>query len=483
MRKFMNVAQSSRHGSYAMEEEAIAEMAADVPEEDKVEALDDAAVADTEEAAALPAEVDVAIMECFRMEQISDSLEDLAVIADGIEEASPEEVALIRTVSDMAVAGTDVESEEIVPETVVPLQLEVSGAAGNVVTEGRFIGRRISTEGIRETAKNIWEAIKKFLKDIWEKIEKFFYKIFGTIPMLRRKVESLKKRADELSSSGKTPGKEKITISSGVAALSKDYVPQTTSAALSSAIDDLAAMAKGLYGTYADRLVSLGDSMAEIISDFEPANKQPSIDKMVTLLEANKLAANPLISTGAGSRFPGYDGKVSSQLLGNIVIAYKRKDIGDTDRTTNKENGVNKVVGAANFEVKVENAREKTGTVKDSFTMTPLHASDIEDMCSKMLKLLDQLEDFKRGSALKKIITAKEKMKKAADKAEQSMGKMKDDEDDKAAVPAYRALINTNTSFAKWASSPMMQYFRHCLTEINAIVAVSSRSLSTYTSK
>ena len=479
----MNVAQSSHRGNYAMEAEEL-EIGEGAGEEgDKEQALDDTAAVSADEAAPLPAEVNVAIAECFRMEQISDSLEDLAVIADGIEEASPEEVALIRTVSDMAVAGTDVQSEEIVPETVVPLQLEVSGAAGNVVTEGRFIGRRISTEGIRETAKSIWEAIKKFLKDIWAKIETFFYKIFGTIPMLRRKVEALKKRADDLGSSGKTPGKEKITISSGVAALSKDYTPVATAAGLSGCIDDLAAAAKGIYGGYADRLVSLGDDMADIIGDFEPAAKQTSIDKMTALLLKNTLAKSPLFSGSIGSRFPGYGGKVSGQLLGNIVIAYKVKEIGATDTADNSANRITNLITIANFEIKVENAREKTGTVKDDFTMTPFHASDIEDMCSKMLKLLDQLEDFKRGSALKKILTAKEKMKKAADKAESSMGKMKDDATDKAAVPTYRALINTNTSFAKWASSPMMQFYRHCITEINAIVAVSSRSLSTYTSK
>jgi hypothetical protein len=490
MRKFMNVAQSSRHGSYAMEEEAIAEMAADVSEDVKEDSLDDAAVADGEEAAGMPAEVDVAIMECFRMEQISDSLEDLAVIADGIEEASPEEVALIRTVSDMAVAGTDVESEEIVPETVVPLQLEVSGAAGNVVTEGRFIGRRISTEGIRETARTIWEAIKKFLKDIWAKIEKFFYKIFGTIPMLRRKVEALKKRADELSSSGKKPGKEKITISSGVKALSIGFTPITSAATLSTEIDNLNKGAKWVYTTYASKLAKLGEEMATVVGDFDPMKASDSATKMAGLL--NDTALEEGFINKSSKIVNGYSTNDSAEVLGSQVFEYRSKNHNEQDKADQTAAGSRALVYASNFEIRMKDSKE-TGTVKDSFEIKPFESADIEEMCSKMLKLLDSLEEFKRGPGFKKITSAKEKLQKAADKAETSFAKIKDrskaEKDDtegqaeENALPIYRALINTNTSFAKWTSSPTMSYFKHCITEINAIVAVSSRSLSTYTSK
>jgi len=490
MRKFMNVAQSG-YGSYAMEEDGTP---VDETNPDAVAAADDAGVANLAEADELAVEVPEAIMECFRMEQISDSLEDLAVVADGIDEASPEEVALIRTVADMAVAGTDVESEEIIPETVVPLQIEVSGEAGNVVTESRYIGHRIATEGIRETARNIWEAIKKFLKDIWAKIEKFFYKIFGTIPMLRRKVEAIKKRADELQSDGKRPGKEKITISSSVGALSKNYQPVTTASALSAGIEEISTQAKWVYKTYATKLVKLGEDMAGAIADFEPSAPGPAVTKMTKVLEDAKLSdGGP--STSVDGRITGYTTKLGNDMLGSVVLEYRaKKNIEDTTTTVLASAGgivhVGGVSTKANFEIRLTDVKTNPGTLKDSFEIKAFDASDIEDMCGKMLKLLDVLEEFKRSSNFNKITSTKEKLKKAADKAESAMNKIKDrsvDKDDhegkaeQASVPAYRAMINTNTSFAKWASSPTMSFFKYAITEINAICMVSSKSLATYT--
>ena len=158
-----------------------------------------------DEAATDAAEVDKDLGESERVIEVSDALEDLAVIADGIEEATPAEAALIETAGDMAVAGTDVQPEEVVPAME------------------SYIGRRIATEGIRETARAIWESIQRWVKSIWEKIEKFFYKLFGVIPGMRKRIAALEKRVDEAV--GKKVEEKKVTISSGVASLCIDYKP------------------------------------------------------------------------------------------------------------------------------------------------------------------------------------------------------------------------------------------------------------------
>lgn len=492
MRKFMDLAQRGSYSSYALE----AEGDVDTTNPDAVAAADAEADTKLDEAAVLAEEVPAAITECYRMEQISDTLEDLAVVADGIDEASPEEVALIRSVSDMAVAGTDVESEEVIPETVVPLQVEVSGEAGNVVTESRYIGHRISTEGIRETARNIWEAIWKFLKDIWAKIEKFFYKIFGTIPMLRRKIEAIKKRAADLQSDGKRPGKEKITITSGVAALSVDYTPQATATNLITALEKIDAAAKWVYGTHATKLVKLGEAMAEAIGSFDPANKHVAIIEMSKLLRDSVQKCDIPNAKEDNSRHSGYKTKIGENLLGNLVLEYREKVSSTSTELDNSNAGGSALVNVANLssvDYRLTVSKVKTPTEKEEFTITPFDGSDIEDLCSKMLKLLGKLEDFKRGSMINKIISTKEKLKKASDKAEVAMSKIKDrvktdddtddDKAERASVPAYRVMINTNTAFAKWSSSPTMTFFKYAISEINAICAISSKSLSTYTSK
>ena len=95
--------------------------------------------------------------EVGRVEDIVDGLEDLAAVADQIETATPTDVAMVDTAQRLALAGSDVDSEEVTPS------LE------------SFVGRTISTEGIKELAWKLWESLKKTLKKIWSKIEGFFY--------------------------------------------------------------------------------------------------------------------------------------------------------------------------------------------------------------------------------------------------------------------------------------------------------------------
>ena len=99
--------------------------------------------------------------EIERAMDTADSLEDLAAVVDTVDEATPTEVALVQVAGDMAVAGTDAISEDVVP-----------------VTEA-YIGRRIATEGIVEQIKQLWASIKKFVKDMWAKVTTWFNKVFA----------------------------------------------------------------------------------------------------------------------------------------------------------------------------------------------------------------------------------------------------------------------------------------------------------------
>ena len=95
-----------------------------------------------EEARELAAEITADNAEAERAADLSDSLEDLAVVASSIDEATPAETQLIQLAGDMATAG----DEEVTSEDIVP------------ATES-FVGQRIAVEGFVEKAKQIWEAI------------------------------------------------------------------------------------------------------------------------------------------------------------------------------------------------------------------------------------------------------------------------------------------------------------------------------------
>ena len=51
---------------------------------------------------------------------------------------------------------------------------------------------------------------------------------------------------------------------------------------------------------------------------------------------------------------------------------------------------------------------------------------------------------------------------------------------DKAAVPNYRALLNFNAAYARWAQSPAMQTLSMTVSAINATMMVVQKSLANY---
>ena len=440
-----------------------------------------------DEAKSVEAEVPADLVEADRLEATSDSLEDLAVIADGIDEASPEEIALVRTVSDMAVAGTDVQSEEVIPETVVPLQLEVTGEAGQstagsgsvaAIANEAYIGRKIATETIREVARNIWESIKKFLKEIWAKIEKFFYNILGEIPRLRRSIEGLKKRVEAVSESGKVAGKDKITINVGVAALSIDYKPVTTASATEKAIDDLAAMSKWVFGDYVNSLSSVGEKIATVITGFDAKAAGKSVDAMIQA--AGNFIVDVKISgatKGSDKRYPDYSCKTSPPLIGNVSLMSRYKERVGAEKETL---AALDQCRTARLELNATSDTAKEGPKE--FQIMPFTTSEMESILNKSEKLIDVLEDFKRGAKLTKITKTRKDIETASNKAETSVNTLKasDAAGEREVVPYYRAILNFNKAYASWSASPIMTAHRHVITSINAVNSLIAKSLSAY---
>lgn len=61
------------------------------------------------------AQAEAEITEVERVEDLADALEDLAEVADTITEAQPADLAMVETATRAALAGTDVEVEEVIP--------------------------------------------------------------------------------------------------------------------------------------------------------------------------------------------------------------------------------------------------------------------------------------------------------------------------------------------------------------------------------
>lgn len=411
-----------------------------------------------DEAAADQAEATQDLAEAERIIEVSDALEDLAVVADSVEEATPAEAALVEIAGDMAVAGTDVAPEEVVP-----------------AMEG-YVGRRIATEGIRETAAAIWKSIQDFLKKIWEKIKNFFYKLFGTIPALRRRLKALSKRAEEAS--GKSLGDtKKVKLTSGLSSLSIAGKVPKNSSELNKGIKSLGDAVGYVFGTMMGKVAEKGEKIATIISDFDPAKAEASVVEMNKALEGAS-GSIPGASGSNTTRFPGFSTQIGESLFGDVSLAYKGyidgKDagtpLGALDRI--RRGGTDLI-----------STSEKTPNLPSEVEFAPLSPAEVDAIVSDLEKILDKMEDYQRGAKSKAVEKAKSDIEKASAKATKAFDSLDKSEDagEKAAVPYYRGLLNMNAAYARWAQSPAMPLSSRALTSIKAVMTVCEKSLALYT--
>jgi len=417
------------------------------------------------------AEINTELGEVDRMADMSDALEDLAVTADAIAgtdgtgEATDNEANLMDTAANAAVAGTDIEASEIVPA------LESHG--------GR---RRYSAESIRERARSIWEAIKKILKHVWEKITSFMYKMFGTIPTLRRRVQDLKKRVEDNSS--RTIAEKKVTISSGVASLSANYKTPSNEGELRKNYTYLLNAAKVTYGDNFDEMIDVGEAVHEAITDFDADKPAETAESGLKKIEAAMAKVKPSgisLHSVSGNRFGEHvDAQMTEPMLGNVSIVVKKPTY--ISHKAGAGSTIGKLEQLRGFGVEIVQTSEKPKDTPNNFEMSTATNAGMKSMLEDVLEMLDILEKFQRGKRADEMKKLKTKLESASDKATASMKKIegKDDKDEMKAVPYYRALLNFNQAYARWVKDPALPMVSYALASSRGVINVVQKSLSNY---
>ncbi len=390
-----------------------------------------------------------------RIIEVSDGLEDLAVIADGIEEASPAEVALIENAGNLAVAGTDIQPDEIIPSME------------------SYVGTKIATEGIRETARKLWENIKNFLKRIWVKVEAFFYKIFGTIPRLRSAIDALEKRVEEVT--GKQLDQKTIKVTSGLTMLSTNYVAAKNESDVKKGLETMTTAAKFVYGSYVESVAKRGVIIADAIRDFDPAKAEESAGALRMALKAVKPDSIPGIDGGDKSRFPGFTTYKGASLPGNVSLACKWYV--DSDDTS--------VLGALdrfrNAHCDLISTSEKDKAPPSEIDFTTMTTSGMKAILKDASALLDTLEDYKRGAKAKAINKSKSDIEAASEKAAKAAEAMNNkDEGERVSLPYYKTLINFNAAYMRWSKDPAIGMLSHSMSVIKTAMMLVQKSCSAY---
>lgn len=394
------------------------------------------------------------LSEADRVIEISDALEDLAAVAGSIEEATPAETQLVEIAGQMAVAGTDVSPEEIVPAMEA------------------FVLKKIDTAAMYNTAKQIWERILNYVKQIWEKIANFVKRVVGAIPRLRRNIEELEEKIDAVESQ-KAEGK--IELYAGLTALSVNGSPVANHGDLSKALKDLHAASKFVFGNVVDNTIERGKAVESSIKAFDPAKSAESVTALRAAFRSVKVPNAPGAAGADAKRFPGFETRVGTPLLGNVSIAFKaytdKGDSGDLGALERYRNSGFALVPSA----------DKLPDGKPA-QFEPLTPAAMKATLKSVLELLDTLEEFESSGKNKAIQTQKKAIEAASSEAAKAMAKYapENEGDKQAATTNFRAALNMNTGFTKWAAGLTVPFMTNALKSARASVVLVQRSLAAY---
>jgi hypothetical protein len=373
------------------------------------------------------------LAEVDRLAETSDVLDDLAVIADSIEKATPAETDLIDAVGSMAVTGTDIPSEEVVPAME------------------SFVGKKIATESFSAKAKTIWENIQKFLKKIWDNITLFFKKMFATLPNTKKRLAELQEKTKSLS--GKN-NESSITISAGTSFMcqhkrapkdSKEYLRFFTS---------LIGVNETVFFGQAKTIEEIGKVIATGIDGFKPNNPGSSVLDFITNFEKAaeklKLPVTPFTFIGNGTLESSNptdtdDGK---DILHTLSLGLK-------------------------YGITFSTSKE---SAPDSIEIKSLTETEIHSVIKYAQDALEKIEQFETNYS-KKLEEIGTSIKKASDKAAAAF---KTSEPTKESEALFRAVLNYNQVYAKLVSGCNTKLISHNFSCINVMMMVVNKSLAGY---
>lgn len=406
-------------------------------------------------------EIQAEIAEADHALEVSDALEDLAMVADSIDEASTTDVQLLETAVSVA-AGPDVEVEEIVPAME------------------SYVGRKISTEGLVETARAIWKNIQEWLKKIWTKVKNFFYKLFGQVPGLRRKIEAAKKRIDDYS--GYKKEENTVTVSAGMKFMSIDGTPVKNVRAFQGGLehwkviaDSAADVVKNAEELFNQAEKVVGDFDFEKINDSVAAVKDLET-KVVSKAQAPWLNYTKPTSVEDNHDPKDFDTGYTNSLLGNLVYQSVYPTVKASDSNTllkNLERIRRSRINSVSTLGKKDLASDVEFTTASLGELTKL--LDIAD------KILDSVEKIKRGSAVEKAERARDKLKTACDKATNAYDKAaKNDKVNRDDLAIFKALLALNQFGTNYLAVPTTSMAQGAVSVVQATLSLVGKNLTAY---
>jgi hypothetical protein len=394
--------------------------------------------------------------EVKRLEDVADALEDMSIVGDRVDVTRPEDVLVIESAVRLAVAGSDMEVEEVVPALEANVGKPLS----------------VSTEALGNLARRIWDGIVRTLKRIWEKVSAFFYKIFGTVPGLRRAIAGLRERAKGVDTG---INEHKTVLGSEVNALVRNNELPKNGSDVLAGLSIQREQNKFFMGDYRDNVVALYGTVQSGIDGFSTDRPSDSLGTIVASVGGKLSTLKTTVKTTPtnDSRFSKDEYSVMEGLPGNISVFHRQSLALDMSK------GVLEAAESIrrnyyNVHATVDRPRDRTS----DYTIPTLSVGEIVDICDAADIILSDIEHFRKGPSVKEFDRVRQELQNSSAKLTNEVDKQKDMK--AAEVAYYRSAVKFNRWLSDCSFRPSIALVANSFTAIRAAIVVCNKSLSNY---
>lgn len=395
-----------------------------------------------------------------RAHDVAIGLENLAMVTVGIEEASNIHLGLIDVGTELALAGTGIDTEEALPG------LE------------NYAGTKVSVESIRDLVAAIWKSIQDGLVKMWKAISGFWKRITEALPRIKSDAESIKTKATEMAGATQVEAKFKIGAEAQVLAI--DYKTPASGSDITEGLNTIATLMSSFFGKQTKSLIVAGKEIAAKIGSFDITSVETAdsslaainvATKTIDFAEIAKLAKNKVLATD--KRFPKDTSVKALSLLGNKSLFYTEEVAADVNDTTLRLAEKHRALRVEIRETEFNPKEVKKGDVEIS-TISP---EDVVSICDVVIGICDSVLEYDA----KGLEAAADVIKKATgDLQKKHDGAAKADDFSSEIRQYVLSAANFNVAYTRWSTKTSATLTSVSVASCRAALTVARKSLSNY---
>jgi hypothetical protein len=395
---------------------------------------------------------DERLSEVERLVDLKQALEDLAVIADNIQQPTPMELDLIDNCAQMAVAGTGMSPENLLKGP--PLA----------------VGQEIATEGWTDSAQRLWATIKAFMKKIWDHIETFL-KVHVVLPSIYARLQlalrQLKNRTGELRY-GNSPQME---LTTGLTYLSNGLRIQRSAAEYAQEFDKFGKAVEMVYVANPERVSKLGKDIADSIDSWTGDNTDATLAKLAGVIrEANQPLRLPF-QLPFNATEGDFKVRSSHELLGCVYFKFATFEGTAPDSILALDR-------LRNTGLSVESGEEPRD---DEITFKHNGPQVYEKLLKDASDMIQTVARFnKSGGAMKKLRQSAKEIEVSSEEALKALAKVDAAGTAPALIAEVKIMLNFNPAYARWVQQPAVAFYTKVIGVVRALLMLVQNYVSLY---